>query len=482
MQEEKKGTHDIPRTDYQQFKEIEEPNYLKTQRNNVQSGTKKRKDWLWWLIALVVLSTSIYFVVDHMFESRDEVYNSAQIARLSAREAVEQMFDGELEYIRRDLTEEEYNQIHEMVDNVPESSEKVQISSLLRKAGEQLESQLEAQHLVDSLKTSSGEPNVDLKRNDLIKDKSAFPRGYDPEYAQELETEYQKLVTVIVLAIDLQDEIRKLARSDERLDKAELDQINIEVEKLPFSDRKTQLTYDMKALYQTYDKQQEELKKQLEEERIEEERLEQERLEQEKLEQERLEQERLEQERIAQEQAEQERVAQEQQQQSAQSEQSSSQQGTSQSTGSNNSNNSQGTTVNEPAPKPVAPTSAQGQLVIRGQSFYPTYSGKDNIQSVIDSGVVSVTQVGSTLMFFGHNPGIFSGIVGMQVGDVVSYSGRNYRVADKVTDTYDRMNNHVTQLGGMSLKNVAMSGAAGDAVYIQTCEGDLMTGYLAYPE
>lgn len=219
-----------------------------------------------------------------------------------------------------------------------------------------------------------------------------------------------------------------------------------------------------------------------EELRIEEERLEQERLEQEKLEQERLEQERLEQERIAQEQAEQERVAQEQQQQSAQSEQSSSQQGTSQSTGSNNSNNSQGTTVNEPAPKPVAPTSAQGQLVIRGQSFYPTYSGKDNIQSVIDSGVVSVTQVGSTLMFFGHNPGIFSGIVGIQVGDVVSYSGRNYRVADKVTDTYDRMNNHVTQLGGMSLKKVAMSGAAGDAVYIQTCEGDLMTGYLAYPE
>ena len=308
MQEEKKGTHDIPRTDYQQFKEIEEPNYLKTQRNNVQSGTKKRKDWLWWLIALVVLSTSIYFVVDHMFESRDEVYNSAQIARLSAREAVEQMFDGELEYIRRDLTEEEYNQIHEMVDNVPESSEKVQINSLLRKAGEQLESQLEAQHLVDSLKTSSGEPNVDLKRNDLIKDKSAFPRGYDPEYAQELETEYQELVTVIVLAIDLQDAIRKLARSDEKLDKSELDQLNIEVEKLPFSDRKTQLTYDMKALYQTYDKQQEaeeayrreqeEIRRKEEEIRLEEQRKEQERIEQQQREEQRLreEQERREQE------------------------------------------------------------------------------------------------------------------------------------------------------------------------------------------
>lgn len=319
MQEEKKGTHDIPRTDYQQFKEIEEPNYLKIQRNNVQSGTKKRKDWLWWLIALVVLSTSIYFVVDHMFESRDEVYNSAQIARLSAREAVEQMFDGELEYIRRDLTEEEYNQIHEMVDNVPESSEKVQISSLLRKAGEQLESQLEAQHLVDSLKTSSGEPNVDLKRNDLIKDKSAFPRGYDPEYAQELETEYQKLVTVIVLAIDLQDEIRKLARSDERLDKAELDQLNIEVEKLPFSDRKTQLTYDMKALYQTYDKQQEELKKQLEEERKRQEAEEAEeayRREQEEIrrkeEEIRLEEQRKEQERIEQQQREEQRLREEQ--------------------------------------------------------------------------------------------------------------------------------------------------------------------------
>lgn len=316
MQEEKKGTHDIPRTDYQQFKEIEEPNYLKTQRNNVQSGTKKRKDWLWWLIALVVLSTSIYFVVDHMFESRDEVYNSAQIARLSAREAVEQMFDGELEYIRRDLTEEEYNQIHEMVDNVPESSEKVQISSLLRKAGEQLESQLEAQHLVDSLKTSSGEPNVDLKRNDLIKDKSAFPRGYDPEYAQELETEYQELVTVIVLAIDLQDEIRKLARSDERLDKAELDQLNIEVEKLPFSDRKTQLTYDMKALYQTYDKQQEELKKQLEEERKRQEAEEDYRREQEEIrrkeEEIRLEEQRKEQEILEQQQREEQRLREEQ--------------------------------------------------------------------------------------------------------------------------------------------------------------------------
>lgn len=258
-------------TEYERFKGNEQK-YINTR---VYEGEpKRRKDWVWWLVAVFVLSTSIYFVVDHMVESRDAVYDSAQIARLSAREAVEQMFDedenGELSYIRRDLTMEEYNQIKEMVDEVPDSSEKVQINSLMRLAGEQIESQVEALELVNSIKTASGEPNVDLSKRDLLEDMKEFPRKYNPEYAEELEKEYVKIASIIEGANDLQLRIKELwANEEEYLDKAELDSLDTQVENLPFSDRKSQLTYDMKALYQRYDRQQEELEKQrkIEEER-----------------------------------------------------------------------------------------------------------------------------------------------------------------------------------------------------------------------
>lgn len=258
-------------TEYERFKGNEQE-YINT-RVYVDEP-KRRKDWIWWLVAVFVLSTSIYFVVDHMVESRDAVYDSAQIARLSAREAVEQMFDedenGELSYIRRDLTMEEYNQIKEKVDKVPDSSEKVQINSLMRLAGEQLESQLEALELVNSIKTASGEPNVDVSKKDLLEDMRDFPRNYNPEYAKELEQEYVKIASIIERANDLQLRIKELWNNkEEYLVKAELDSLDTQVENLPFSDRKSQLTYDMKALYQTYDRQQEELEKQrkLEEER-----------------------------------------------------------------------------------------------------------------------------------------------------------------------------------------------------------------------
>ena len=135
-----------------------------------------------------------------------------------------------------------------------------------------------------------------------------------------------------------------------------------------------------------------------------------------------------------------------------------------------------------PVTQPAQPTSAQGQLVVRGQSFYPkSIQDRSAIQSVIDAGHVSYTNFNGTKMFFGHNPGVFGGITGLSVGDIISYSGRNYKVADKSTDTYERMDSGVTKLGGMSLFDVAMNGAAGDAIYLQFCEGPYMTGFLAYP-
>ena len=285
-------------TEYERFKGNEQE-YINTRVYEYEPKPKKRKDWIWWLVAVIMLTTSIYFIVDHMVESRDAVYDSEQIARLSAREAVEQMFDedenGELSYIRRDLTLDEYNQIKEMVDEVPESSEKVQINSLMRLTMEQLESQEEALELVKSIKTASGEPNVDLSKRDLLEDMGDFPRNYNPEYARELEQEYVQLASIIERANDLQARIRDLAvNEDEYLDKAELDSLDTQVENLPFSDRKSQLTYDMKALYQTYERQQEELEEQLRIEEIR--RAEQERYRQEQEEIKRKEAERREEE------------------------------------------------------------------------------------------------------------------------------------------------------------------------------------------
>ena len=305
-------------TEYERFKGNEQE-YINTRVYEYEPKPKMRKDWIWWLVAVIVLSTSIYFVVDHMVESRDAVYDSEQIARLSAREAVEQMFDedenGELSYIRRDLTLDEYNQIKEMVDEVPESSEKVQINSLMRLTGEQVESKERAIELIEGLKTPSGEPNVDLSKKDLLEDMSEFPSNFNPEYARELEQEYVQLASVIERANDLQARIRDLAvNEDEYLDKAELNSLDTQVENLPFSDRKSQLTLDMKAMYQTYERQQEELEKQR---RIEEERrAEQERYRQEKEEIKRKEAERREEEE-AREQAERDRIEREERQRQA---------------------------------------------------------------------------------------------------------------------------------------------------------------------
>lgn len=304
-------------TEYETFKKFE-PEYIESK---MSTNKKKRKDWIGWLVAIIVLSTSIYFVIGHMMATRDAVYDSAQVARLSASEAVEQMFDrddeGNLTYIRRDLTQNEYNQIEEMVEGVPESSEKVQITILLRTAGEQLESQLYALELIEGLQTPNGEPNVDLAGIDILMDMDNFPRNYNPEYAQELEDEYVRLAGVIRGAIDLEARIRDLAvNNDDNLILEEIDSLNDQVEALPFSDRKSKLTNDIKALYQAYEEQLE----RLEEQRVEEERrkAEQERYRQEqeairKREAERLaEQERREQERIAEEQAEQRRRQEEQ--------------------------------------------------------------------------------------------------------------------------------------------------------------------------
>ena len=253
-------------TEYGRFKGNEQE-YINTRVYEYEPKPKMRKDWIWWLLAVIVLSTSIYYVVDHMVESRDAVYDSEQIARLSAREAVEQMFDedenGELSYIRRDLTVEEYNQIKEKVDGVPDSSEKVQINSLMRLAGEQLESQEEAIELVNSIKTASGEPNVDLRRADVLSDADRFPDGFNPEYVEELKTEYQRLARIVNDAHVLKETIQGLAvQLDEYLVKQQLDSLQQQVDALPFSDLKHQLTIDMKALYQEYDRQQEELENQ----------------------------------------------------------------------------------------------------------------------------------------------------------------------------------------------------------------------------
>lgn len=149
---------------------------------------------------------------------------------------------------------------------------------------------------------------------------------------------------------------------------------------------------------------------------------------------------------------------------------------------------SQKTNPAAPAPKqapvaqPAKPTSAQGQLVVRGQSFYPkSIQDRWAIQPVIDAGHVSYTNFNGTKMFFGHNPGVFGGITGLSVGDIISYSGRNYRVAHISKDTASNVNAGTAKLAGMSWLDVAMNGAAGDALYLQFCEGPNLKGFLAYP-
>lgn len=289
------------RTEYEKFKK-NEPGYIESL---LHKDTKKRKkDWIWWLVALAVVSTSTYFLVDRMVESREELTQVSKIDKLSAEEAVHQLYDEEGKWIRKDLRQAEYDLVKQKVEDLNDSAEKAKIRSLLATAGEQLESQLKGLALVNGLKTKSGDINVDLKEKDLVTDLKDFPKNYNPEYVEELKSEYQKIAKVIEKAIDLQTRVRELTVGmDKGLDKTELDSLNKQVEGLPYSDRKMQLTNDMKALYQEYNKQQEELKKQLAEEKrqreIEEERRRQEeeirKVEQERqAEIERQEQERLE--------------------------------------------------------------------------------------------------------------------------------------------------------------------------------------------
>ena len=149
---------------------------------------------------------------------------------------------------------------------------------------------------------------------------------------------------------------------------------------------------------------------------------------------------------------------------------------------------SQETKPAAPAPKqapvaqPAQPTSAQGQLVVRGKSFSPkSVQDRWAIQPVIDAGHVSYTNFNGTKMFFGHNPGVFRGITGLSMGDIISYSGRNYKVAHIAKDSAANVNAGTAKLAGMSWLDVAMNGAAGDALYLQFCEGPKLKGFLAYP-
>lgn len=149
---------------------------------------------------------------------------------------------------------------------------------------------------------------------------------------------------------------------------------------------------------------------------------------------------------------------------------------------------SQETKPAAPAPKqapvaqPAQPTSAQGQLVVRGKSFSPkSVQDRWAIQPVIDAGHVSYTNFNGTQMFFGHNPGVFRGITGLSMGDIISYSGRNYKVAHIAKDSTANVNAGTAKLAGMSWLDVAMNGAAGDALYLQFCEGPKLKGFLAYP-
>lgn len=253
-------------TEYERFKD-NEPEYIESmtrQGNKNQNGNgKKRKDWVYWLVAVIVVTFSIIGVTNHMVNSREELTQEEQIAKLSAVEAVEQLFDENQEWIRQDVTQEEFDQVNQKVDDLTESSEKVKISSLLGKAEEQLTSQLEGQALVKGLTIDGGEANVDLEKADLLESLDDFPSNYNPEYVEELKEDYSGLAKKIAQALELQERIRELGvEMDTYLNKSELDKLNKRVEDLPFSDRKSQLTYDMKALYSEYDKQQKELEEQ----------------------------------------------------------------------------------------------------------------------------------------------------------------------------------------------------------------------------
>ena len=263
-----KGNRDELRlTEYEKFR-LGEPSYIQSkvsEEDKKKVKKKGHKEVIGWLVALTLIGGGIYGVTNHMFESREDVYQAENVARMTAEEAVENLYDSDGKYVRRDLTQEEYDQVVAMVAEVPESSNKVKINSRLEQAGEQIKEQLEAVELVSTLRLPNGEVNVDLDADVIKENLASFPSNFNPDYAKELKDKYEEASKVIKNAIKLEESIRALGtETDMSLDKAELDLLNKEVDGLPMSERKSRLTLDMKALYQEYDRQQDVIREEAE--------------------------------------------------------------------------------------------------------------------------------------------------------------------------------------------------------------------------
>lgn len=267
-----KGNRDeLGLTEYEKFR-LGEPSYIQSkvsEEDKKKVKKKGHKEVIGWLVALTLIGGGIYGVTNHMFESREDVYQAENVARMTAEEAVENLYDSDGKYVRRDLMQEEYDQVVAMVAEVPESSNKVKINSRLEQAGEQLKEQLEAVELVSTLRLPNGEVNVDLDGDVIKENLASFPSKFNPDYAKELKDKYEEASKVIKNAIKLEESIRALGtETDTRLDKAELDLLNKEVDGLPMSERKSRLTLDMKALYQEYNRQQDVIREEAEAESL----------------------------------------------------------------------------------------------------------------------------------------------------------------------------------------------------------------------
>lgn len=263
-----KGNRDeLGLTEYEKFR-LGEPSYIQSkvsEEDKKKVKKKGHKEVIGWLVALTLIGGGIYGVTNHMFESREDVYQAENVARMTAEEAVENLYDSDGKYVRRDLTQEEYDQVVAMVAEVPESSNKVKINSRLEQAGEQIKEQLEAVELVSTLRLPNGEVNVDLDADVIKENLASFPSKFNPDYAKELKDKYEEASKVIKNAIKLEESIRALGtETGTSLDKAELDLLNKEVDGLPMSERKSRLTLDMKALYQEYNRQQDVIREEAE--------------------------------------------------------------------------------------------------------------------------------------------------------------------------------------------------------------------------
>lgn len=280
----KEGENKGLTSEYSWFKTHEE-DYLNEQELGYQLKDKKNRDWLYWLIAFIVTLSFVGFTVNRMSNSAGEVKVSQEISRMTAQEAVDHLFDEDGQWIRRNLTEDEFNQVSDKVDELEESSEKVHIKVRLDSAEEQLVSQLEALKLVNGLKTASGSVNIDLDREVTEKEASKFPDKYNPEYVEELRLEYEELLVLIRESYEIQDKIVGIGKkTDQYIDGNELSVLEEKVEGLPTSGRKERLQRDIKVLQELYEGQQKEIKERqaIEAERRKEEEARQQRIEAEK--------------------------------------------------------------------------------------------------------------------------------------------------------------------------------------------------------